>query len=140
MANRTLIEYRVESQYRYVHNTVHRNNAPNKSQWLITDNEERDVFLTTIQRKWIEDGIGWGLYFINDHLDYLGVCPRRSNMLFIAKFVNGSVKRVWHGYPADYCNRGRDIPVESVLNDWERNNLVGPAKISKIARGKPCTL
>lgn len=125
---------------KYTPNPLHRNNSPQKSQWLILENEEVECFRIAYDKGWKNGGNAWGLYYKRDRLDYLGIGTDRTVRLFIAKFKNDSSHNAWHGYPADHQRHQQDIPDESILRSWITNKVLAKAKIRKIGAGQPCSL
>lgn len=124
----------------YLHHPHHRDGTPLKSQWIIGHPEERICFINSYNRNWLLDNIGWGLHFIDESVDYLGVSHDRQRQLFIAIFMENQNQSFWHGYPADYQVNIQDIPSEEVLSKWLEDEILSPAKIRKIVRGKACRL
>lgn len=130
----------------YIYHEHHRNNNPNKSQWVITIDQETDCFISSHQIKdkfTVHSGICWGLYLEEDECQYLGKAARHStepnSQLFIAKFIDNSNE--WHGYPADHVDKfPEDVPHEVWLNYWLQKGLLSKSKVSKILRGRKCKL
>jgi hypothetical protein len=102
--------------------------------------QERDVFVGTLTEDWIADNAGWGLHIASGVVSYLGLARDHLRQVFIAKFVHGNQGLVWHGYPADHQRSAKDIPNESVLRRWLDCHLLSAPKISKLQKGKPCSL
>lgn len=123
----------------YIPNPVHRNRTPGKSQWKISEDDERIAFHRCIENCWYQSVAGWGLHIENGIPRWLGVTQDGKTQTFIAKFVskNGSD---WHGYPADHVKYSKDVPEESVLRSWREAQLLSVAKIRKIVRGQSCNL
>src|SRR2546427_2748787 len=87
----------------YRHHPDHRNGTANKSQWTITEPDERDTFRNAESRMWLLEDRGWGLHTPNGRAEFLGVSHDSHDLnrqLFIAKFVASARPVVWHGYPA----------------------------------------
>jgi hypothetical protein len=124
----------------YQPSPLHRNNAPTKSQWTISEADERTAFETAEHKGWLIPSEGWGLHLRGDRPSYLGLAQDRARELFIAKFVGSGTPIVWHGYPADHQLHRQDVPPELVLNKWMQLALVPPAKIRKIAKAQRCRL
>jgi len=132
---------------RYVHNGQHRDGNPNKSQWTITETEERKCFCSAAHLVYIY-GLGdrycWGLHIEQDLVRYLGVTASRvptfGQNLFIAKFVDGTRNDLWHGYPADPVGSYQDIPPSDILELWLGDGYLSKAQIRKIAKGQICKL
>jgi hypothetical protein len=118
----------------------HRNGMRRKSQWTISEDQERGVFVDARDKNWILQDIGWGLKIVEGRVAYLGVAQNHITQLFVAKFVNGNRKQSWHGYPADHQRHTQDIPNETMLQRWLDDGVLPPQKIAKLQRGKPCSL
>jgi len=118
----------------------HRNRTPGKSQWTISENQERDVFVNSRRQNWLLGDLGWGLHIVAKRVAYLGVASNPNRQLFVAKFVSSNRGQAWHGYPADHQRYTQDIPAEPVLHSWLTSGLLPPQKIAKIQKGKPCNL
>lgn len=123
----------------YFHKTDHRNGSPRKSQWTISEINEREVFKVTVLKNWI-DKDGWGLNLDKDNVDYLGIGRIRQHRLFIARFLNYKNGNTWHGFPADHMENRQDVPSNTILNEWQNSNILAPSKIRKIMRGQSCNL
>jgi hypothetical protein len=123
----------------YTPNPVHRNATRNKSQWTIPLKSELDVFKQAFTSMWLTGTQAWGLYIDGNtgSILYLGVAQDHMKQIFIAKFVDGTAKNDWHGYPADHGNSA-DTPDTRILNMWLMARVLSPAKIRKIGRGQPC--
>ena len=120
----------------YIHSKYHRDNSYDKSQWTISEPEERNCFKLMLDLSWYANQIGWGLHLVSGHVEYLGLSRYRRRPLFIAKFVDGTGEDVWHGYPADHI--WNDIPSHIVLRNWREKGLISAAKVRKILRGQIC--
>jgi hypothetical protein len=57
----------------YICHPDHRNTTPNKSQWRIVVEDERQCFATSRDRDWLDPAVGWGLHLIDEVPNYLGV-------------------------------------------------------------------
>ena len=129
----------IATGFRYKANSDHRNGTAGKSQWSLSEEEERSVFNAARVRNWLLPSPGWGLHSPNDLVAYLGSsCDGRS--LFVAKFVASHAPMVWYGYPADHQRNRRDVPPLKLLQDWEASGLISPSQKRKILRGQPCSL
>ncbi len=130
----------------YTHKIDHRNNSGEKSQWTITELEEKSCFKYSLESYWNKPHyyISWGLYLRNDKVEYLGNSAKNEPelcQLFIAKFIDSSKNSKWHGYPANPSGqKPQDIPPENVLGDWLSKQYLRPQLIRKIARGQKCKL
>ncbi len=110
----------------------HRNGNPNKSQWLISVDEEINCFVVTIENRWIsDDHRGWG---ISADCKVLGKTTSKNDT-YIARFEEDRYAlNHWHGYPAD-LSRNQDIPLGFILIDWKQQNYITKSQYSKIRRG-----
>ena len=131
----------------YVNHPHHRDPAQrDKSQWTISRDDERDVFRLTVTRRWYLSPTGWGLHLPNGVAAYLGHARdltdtgREARRLFVAKFIQDMGNTVWHGYPADHQRHAANVPPESLLKSWAEAGFLRWSTISKVLRGKPCSL
>lgn len=113
----------------------------NKSQWLVTIDEEMDCFRNTINNNWKENENGWGIRWDAGHrvLVVLGKSVSQYD-LKIAKFTKDVNLNHWHGYPADWQQRTQDRPPIKILNDWRTTGFISKHKMAKIRNGKKCDL
>ncbi len=118
----------------------HRNNNPNKSQWIINPTQEFDCFDLSYRKSWLKNDNAWGLHYSGQSIDYLGLGEDRNVNLFLAKFIKDQNQNYWHGYPADYQRNPQDIPDNDILEIWKYNNILSKPKIRKIMRGQPCNI
>jgi hypothetical protein len=80
----------------------HRNRAPGKSQWTISETEEIACFERAWAQGWISGSgdVAWGVSAnANEVARDVGVSDDGNRVLWWAKFVGKSTP--WHGYPAD---------------------------------------
>lgn len=124
----------------YVHKIDHRDGSHRKSQWTISEVDERSIFCRTFSKEWFDGTIGWGLYFAGDAIRELGMGVNNIRKLFVAKFVDGNARNRWHGYPADYLEHQQDVPDAIYLMAWCENGYLSRAKMRKILQRKPCNL
>ena len=123
----------------YMNHPDHRNGTPNKSQWSVTEEEERNIFIRTWTSHWVVADAGWGLYLVNDAIAFLGVAQDHATPVFIAKFIGNNSMHDWHGFPVDH-RRQSDRPAEAVLGAWLAAAIIPAAKIRKIQKVQPCRL
>lgn len=130
----------------YINNPQHRDNNPNKSQWLLSEQDERTCFedafgIQIRELGLVEVDVCFGLWLVNDDLIRLGTSAQNSNTpnreLFIAKFVDGNQNSRWHGYPADHRLKKGDTPTE-ILPVWVRLELITASEMRKISQQKRC--
>jgi len=131
----------------YIHNIQHRDGNRRKSQWTITELEERSCFehgaLFVYVYGVCESHTCWGLHFLDNSPAYLGHSAdelQERRLLLVAKFVDGNGNNHWHGYPADHVKNNQDIPPSAVRNIWLNSGQLTLAKIRKITRGQICNL
>jgi len=138
-------DHEIQPGARYQCNPEHRNGNREKSQWTISEQEERGVFSRTYTSGWIVEHVGWGLHIVNGSVNYLGVDRTRSQNLIVARFIDDNNVEIWHGYPADPNRRSqqariKEIPPEEVQTEWLRGQILPKPKVRKLGRGEPCTL
>ncbi len=123
----------------YIHKTDHRNINPNKSQWTITREAERECF-NKAHPDWLDqENYSWGLHFENGKVTYLGITKSSEpskRELFLAKFEDSSKNHKWHGYPADPFRHNQDIPPEIITGIWLKESFFKAAEIRKLSRGQ----
>ena len=128
----------------YIHKVDHRDGSFEKSQWTITELEERICFKYSLELGWNNPSyISWGLHIENEKVVYLGKSAKNEPefcQLFIAKFVDSNKNSKWHGYPANSSQKQQDIPPESVLYDWLEKQYLRRSIIRKLLRGQKCNL
>lgn len=128
--------YIISSQHRRTGNS-------NKSIWTITFIEEVDCFIEAMNGGWKSGSEAWSLKVSNDKLQVVGENIDMSGMkqeLKLAKFVDGTKNKVWHGYPADYMNKNQDRPSTEVLKVWVNLGYLTKSKMNKIRQGQSCNL
>lgn len=128
--------YIISSQHRRTGNS-------NKSIWTITFDEEVDCFIEAMNGGWKSGSEAWSLKVSNNILHVVGTNIDKSNTikeLKLAKFVDGTKNKVWHGYPADYMYKAQDRPSTEVLRVWVTLGYLTKSKMSKIRLGQSCNL
>ncbi|MCG6135866.1 MAG: hypothetical protein MET45_14620 [Nostoc sp. LLA-1] len=138
-------EFEILPEILYIHKIDHRNNSPEKSQWTITEDDERNCFQFSLSSDWNKQPhSSWSLYLKNNTAQYIGNSAKKEPIfcqLFIAKFVDSNKNSKWHGYPANPSGqKPQDIPPEYVLNDWLQKEYLRRPLIRKIAKGQKCSL
>jgi len=126
--------------FSYQHHPGHRDGTAGKSQWSVTETEERGIFDHSRMSQWLSQYLGWGVHVVTGQAVYLGNSDDSARSLIIAKFVASNSPKIWHGYPADHQRRIQDIPEPKILMEWMRLKYLKPAKIRKLMRGQPCSL
>lgn len=129
-------DWNIEGQYTAV--DYHRNGDPEKSQWVISVEEEFKSFAISQKNKWYEGQRGWGIHPSMAFLD-VGYLNNGKNVQ-IARFQEMSphgqeIQNIWHGYPADIKGKTNDIPILAVLNIWRELGIIQKHHLSKIRRG-----
>src|SRR5262249_34493156 len=122
----------------YHSNRDHRNRAPGKSQWTITEVQEVRCFSHAWSNQWLDERVGWGLHLDDDGTPGdLGRSDDGERELWFAKFV--ADRPPWHGYPGDLKRRGRhDAPTRRVVTEWYRQGHIRKATFNKLIQGKQC--
>ena len=136
----TVPAVRVSQNIYYLHNSVHRNRTPRKSQWTINETAELGSFQMALNQNWLLPQEGWGLHFENGNPAYLGLAQDHTTRVFVAKFVDRGNRNTWHGYPADHQKNNQDIPTVEILDKWLNRKVLPAPKIRKLAKGQPCGL
>jgi hypothetical protein len=111
---------------------------PNKSCWLISNEDEIECFITSNTSSWTESNIGWGLKSVDGEIQVIGESTQRVE-LKLAKFI-GDQNDLWHGYPADYIMKNQDRPSATVLKMWCESGFIVKHQLLKIRQGKQCNL
>jgi hypothetical protein len=133
-------EVEVKQGLFYIHKSDHRDSSPRKSQWRISELEERNSFVLMYDAPWHTNYRGWSLHIKGKAAHYLGINALKNRNLIIAKFIDGNQNNIWHGYPADYVQDHRECPSIEILTAWKEKGHFSRAKIRKIIRGQPCSL
>lgn len=148
MANthRTDVEYDMSVEYPdfdiigyYKAVSYHRNGTSGKSQWVISVDEEIELFAKAKRDKQIFDDKGYAIWIISDKACVLGVTDLNSETR-LARFVDGSRSDHWHGYPANYLKKKNDIPPMSLLKEWKDKGLIEKSDLTRMKYQKPCSL
>ena len=118
--------------------------ATKKSQWTISVAEETSCYARSVANDWkCRKSYLWGICFVEGppmSISKLGISPLpSSSSLYIAKFVSDDQLQ-WHGYPVAHWLSPYDKPPETVLAKWRDAGYINTPKMSRILRGKPCTL
>jgi hypothetical protein len=125
----------------YVVKDYHRNANPHKSQWIISEPEEVELFsLTYLSSEGAQ--IAWGLLHNGTSLMPVGTSAAISSVrygLWLAKFKEQGNKS-WTGYPADYRRHIHDRPPISVLRHWLSLGRIKKHEVNRVRQGKRCSL
>lgn len=132
LTKKTKGNYIISSQHRRAGN-------PNKSIWVISFNEEIECFIQAMNGDWKVGAEAWGIKVVGDILQVVGL-NNDKHELKLAKFVDGTNKNIWHGYPADYMSKAQDRPATNILKAWVKNGFLTKSKMSKIRLGHSCNL
>lgn len=125
--------------YTYILSDQHRNRQNrNKSQWTINEVEEVNSFeLMILKNYWvIDNNKGWSLHRENNSENYILGSSTENDSLQIAKFVDSSNNKNWHGYPVDYRKSVHDRPHISILEDWVNQGIIKKKDKARILLGK----
>jgi hypothetical protein len=122
----------------YEHNILHRNKTSNKSQWTISLENEREVFVVGMNSQWFVMTACWSMYIVDGVVQYLGLAQDHSKPVFLSKFVDGTATGKWHGYPVDHQDKNFVLPTQ-VSKLWLDSKILSTSKISKIIRRQPCS-
>ena len=139
----TNVEHMIRTRVFYIHKMDHRDGTAKKSQWIISEEDERICF-TRAYGVWHDSNYTcWGLHFDGGLASYLGISKASAsgqNYLFVAKFIDSNQNSRWHGYPADHVSNQQDIPSPTVLKNWLDSELLRPSIIRKLSKGQKCRL
>ncbi len=127
---------------RYTHHPHHRQSqyAHRKSQWTISQEEEKTVYHNSVINNWLAGAAYWGLHLQNNVPHELGVSRRPDSFnLKIAKFVSDQQEN-WHGYPVAHWLSPWDKPADAILKKWKDAGIINKAKMARIHRGIKCDL
>lgn len=125
----------------YTPNPQHRNNAfaHKKSQWSIGLAEEQSCYTLSTAQLWSSGNDFYGLHLAPTPTQ-LGVTPLPEAVpVKIAKFV-GDHQGNWHGYPVAHWLSPFDKPHSSILKSWLDLGYISMPSMSRIHRGKKCSL
>ncbi|MGA1410060.1 MAG: hypothetical protein ACO37W_10035 [Prochlorotrichaceae cyanobacterium] len=136
-------EFIISPGITYIHKKDHRNDSPEKAQWIISEIEERECYRLGIEKSWsTSPDVSWGIHINAGKAAYLGRTASKKGDIresFIAKFRDDEGNNCWHGYPAD-PREDQDIPPVEILRDWEMNKYLRLATIRKIIKKQKCKL
>jgi hypothetical protein len=136
----TELDLNIRSTDKYIISSQHRRSGnPNKSIWTITNEEEVACFILSVNSNWTSNHIGWGIKLIGSVLQVVGRNDANADLKF-AKFVDGTKRKVWHGWPADYRRKKQDIPSTIVLALWKNKNYISKSQVRKIKQQITCNL
>lgn len=130
-------EFKISGYYKAV--SYHRNGTPDKSQWIISVDDEFDLFAQAKRDCQIFDDKGHALWIIGDAACVLGYTEHQSETR-LARFEDGTRSDHWHGYPANYLRAKNDIPPMSLLRLWKDQGLIRKSDITRLKQQKPCSL
>lgn len=130
-------DYKIDVFYKAV--SYHRNGTTGKSQWIISVDEEIELFAKTKRDNQIFDDKGYALWIVSDAACVLGLTERNSETR-IARFEDGTRSNHWHGYPANYLRAKNDIPPMALLKQWKDRGFIEKSDITRLKQQKPCSL
>ena len=143
---RTVVDYDMSTEYPVYNITgiyravsYHRNGTAGKSQWIISVDEEIDLFAVAKKEGYAAYGVGHAVWVVDSHLVDLGLTVN-GNFTKMARFEDGTHTDNWHGYPANYMLAKSDIPPTGVLKKWVDNSFISKSDITKIQKQRPCKL
>jgi hypothetical protein len=112
--------------------------ARQKSQWTISDSEERDCFELAATSDWTWRNSYWGLHVSAGTAQFLGSsqAPEREPV-FIAKFIEDQAN--WHGYPVAHWRSPYDKPSSGILKDWHAKGYIRKKTVKRVVGGRRCT-
>lgn len=134
----------IEKNVRYLCAGQHRTprQRREKSLWSISVDDEVNCFILAHNNKWLlpSANSGWSLHICNYKKPGVLGINRFGEDLKIAKFVNKSQAKEWHGYPADYERNINDRPKTEILIDWVDKAFIDKTCMVRIQKGKGCAL
>lgn len=130
-------DYEINGYYKSV--SYHRNGTAGKSQWIITVDNEIDLFAKAKRDEQIFDNNGYAIWVIDEKTGVLGYTENNSETR-LARFVDGSRSDHWHGYPANYLKKKNDIPPMTLLKKWKEKGLIEKSDLTRMKYQKPCSL
>lgn len=138
MQSGSTITVRTNVQY-FVHPKHRGNPTENSCTWRISVPDEVALFRKALPAGFCPGQNYWAAEVQNGRLRPVGINVHRETLIF-GKFVDGSARSLWHGYPADYRRHPQDRPPISVLQSWVTQGLLEKHHIAKISGGKQCNL
>lgn len=128
----------------YTPNPQHRSAAyaSRKTQWIVSLDVEQECYAQAVNEEWLYKDSYWGIRWnqAEEKAEELGTAPDPiGENVQIAKYVSDSHDN-WHGYPVAHWGAPWDRPDTNVLRKWFENGYISAPKMSKIIRGKKCTL
>ncbi|MEK0157893.1 hypothetical protein WLQ65_01825 [Pseudoalteromonas piscicida] len=115
-------------------------NKTKKSKWIISIEQEKDVFISGYKAKWFDGENIWSLKSADKTLDVIGEDHRPRFIkkgktyteLVLAKFVEHTTN-CWHGYPV---NALTDFPSSEILKAWNKSPGIPKKEIMKLNKAK----
>lgn len=127
----------ITNSTKYKHKSDHRNGMSGKSQWKVTEAEERQSFTQVMVNQWVSGTWGWGVHAPSGRIQMLGVDRDHVTQLFLSRFDHGAGE--WHGYPVNY-KEPQQKPPGNILKAWVESDLLGKAQMRKIVKSQPCRI
>lgn len=127
----------IERREVYQINPKHRNGDKDKSQWIVSTEEEVHLFGWALECESLDQGFYWGVIYDSTGCRVLGLTTDKKESK-IARFVgSGNHSIIWHGYPVDYISDpSHDCPSRSLLLKWASEGIISKPQISKLIRGQ----
>lgn len=118
-------QHEIVSGVFYVNHPPHRNDAAEKSQWCISEIEERDCFAKALSKRWILDDVGWGLHLVQYTDPFLFFAYEFRRWTLDAELILA----IGYGFGDDHINSILGQALENASNPKERKLLaVAPFK------------
>lgn len=129
----------MQEKEQYICNQQHRDGNPNKSQWKLSECEERELFRVSYDSCWFNQHKTWcfGIISKERKLKILGVSAKNNpppTDLHFAKFVCD--QSLWHGYPFGKASSDLGQIPREVLASWKKDNYISNAIRNKIHKGR----
>ena len=130
----------IRRDVRYFIHPKHRG-SPSKGicTWSVSVTDEVALFKGAIPTERFPGETYWSAVTEDRRLRRIGINVY-GDFLGFGKFVDGSAKAVWHGYPADYQRRPQDRPPPAVLQVRVTQGLIEKHHAAKITGGMNCNL
>lgn len=124
---------------KYIISKDHRERKPNKSFWIIKEPEEVECFITSLNNGWKLDNLAWGFIRDGNNFKVIGQDCKKTP-LKIAKFIDSTNSKIWHGYPINTSGNPNDVPHQNILKLWKNSNIINKSEFNKLKQGKRCDL
>ncbi len=123
----------------YQINTQHRNGKTNKSQWIVDEITELEIFLRGFKNGWTDSKKQYIWSFFQTPFSSIIGSERSNNnssqkSLYMAKFSVDN-NNTWHGYPISSYLQA-DHPPQTLVNKWMETGTVNKKEYNKWVKGK----